>query len=104
MSHKKVFQALFLIPAGSWAPMAGADLYQASAAAEKGDFARAFPLYRELAELGLPEAQENLAVMYVNGEGVPRDNVLGYAWAKLAIEQEAGREAARTSWRNSNRA
>ena len=39
------------------------------------EFAQAFELYRELAELGQPGAQENLAVMYVNGEGVPRDNV-----------------------------
>ena len=96
MSHIKVLQTLFLVLAAAWAPLAVADLYQASAAAEKGDFASAFPLFRELAELGLPEAQENLAVMYVNGEGVPRDNILGYAWAKLALEQDAGREAARS--------
>jgi hypothetical protein len=96
MSHKKVLRTLFLFLAGAWAPMVWADLYQASAAAGKGDFARAFSLYRELAELGHPEAQENLAVMYVSGEGVPRDNILGYAWAKLALEQGAGGEAARS--------
>ena len=67
-----------------------ADLYSASEAVEKQDFARAFELYRELAELGHPEAQENLAVMYVNGEGVKRDNALGYAWAALAVENGAG--------------
>src|SRR5689334_5279768 len=68
------------------APAAWADLYQAAAAYQKQDLPRAFELYRELAELGHIEAQENLAVMYVNGEGVKRDNVLGYAWAKLALE------------------
>jgi TPR repeat protein len=94
MSHKKVLRALFLVLAGAWAPVAWADLYQASAAAEKGDFARAFPLFRELAELGHAEAQENLAVMYVNGEGVARDNILGYAWAKLSLEQDSARKAA----------
>jgi TonB family protein len=96
MGHEKVLRTIFVFLAGAWAPMAGADLYQASAAAEKGDFARAFPLYRELAELGLAAAQETLAVMYVNGHGMPRDNILGYAWAKLALEQEPGRQAART--------
>jgi TonB family protein len=75
--------------------MSRADLYSASAAAEKKDFVRAFELYRELAELGQPYAQENLAVMYVSGEGVKRDNVLGYAWAALAIENGGGGEAAK---------
>jgi TPR repeat protein len=54
---------------------------------EKLDFARAFELYRELAELGQADAQEALAVMYMNAEGVTRDNALGYAWAKIALEQ-----------------
>jgi TonB family protein len=71
-----------------------ADLYTAAAAAEKKDFERAFGLYRELAELGQPEAQENLAVMYVNGEGVKRDNILGYAWATIAKEGGGGEAAA----------
>jgi len=71
-------------------PPARADLYEATAAAAKQDFARAFELYQPLAELGLANAQENLAVMYVNGEGVKRDNVLGYAWATLALKNGGG--------------
>ena len=66
---------------------ARADIYDAAQAYDKKDFARSFELYRELAELGKAQAQEALAVMYVNGEGVKRDNVLGYAWAKIALEQ-----------------
>jgi TPR repeat protein len=69
-----------------------ADLYTADEAYRRQDFARSFELYRELAELGRLEAQENLAVMYVNGEGVKRDNVAGYAWAVIA--QENGGSAA----------
>lgn len=72
------------------APAARADLYQAAEALQKHDLPRAFSLYRELAELGHGGAQENLAIMYVNGEGVARDNVLGYAWAKLALDNGAG--------------
>jgi len=76
------------------APMpACADLYAAEVAADKQDFPRAFELFRELAELGHPRAQENLAVMYVNGEGVKRDNVLGYAWAAIALENGGGEAA-----------
>lgn len=71
-----------------------ADLYSAAAAFEAKELERAFELYRELAELGHAEAQENLAVMYVNGEGVKRNNVLGYAWASLALSNGGG-EAAR---------
>jgi TonB family protein len=71
-----------------------ADLYTAAAASERKEFERAFELYRELAELGQPEAQENLAAMYVNGEGVKRDNVLGYAWAAIAKEGGGGDAAA----------
>jgi TPR repeat protein len=72
---------------------AKADLFEAAAAVEKKDLPEAFRLYRELAELGHPMAQETLAAMYVNGEGVERDNVLGYAWAKLALESGGGETA-----------
>lgn len=78
--------AVALLFALMLAPAAHADLYAAEAAYEKKDFARAFELFRELAELGQPMAQETLAVMYVQGEGVPRNNVLGYAWAVLTKE------------------
>ena len=74
------------------APAAFADLYTAAAAVEKQDFARAFELYREVAEMGRLEGQENLAVSYVNGEGVKRDNVLGFAWAQIARENGGGEE------------
>jgi hypothetical protein len=70
---------------------ARADLYSAAEAAEAKDFARAFELYRELAELGHAESQEMIAAMYVNGEGVKRDNVLGYAWPCFA-RRMAGRD------------
>jgi uncharacterized protein len=74
-------------------PVARADLYAAESASQAKDYGRAFELFRELAELGHAGAQENLAVMYVNGEGVKRDNVLGYAWAVLAKEGGGGEAA-----------
>jgi len=81
--------AVFLV-ALLFAPLAEADLYAANAAYGSGDFPRAFELFRELAELGQPLAQETIAVMYVQGQGVPRNNVLGYAWAQIATENGMG--------------
>ncbi len=65
---------------------AHADLIAAQKAYAAQDYARAFGLYREIAELGNITGQENLAAMYVDGQGVDRDNVLGYAWAVIARE------------------
>jgi TonB family protein len=67
-----------------------ADLYSAAKAYDNKEYDKAFALFRELAELGQVEAQESIAVMYVNGEGVPRDNVAGYAWALIARENGGG--------------
>ena len=81
MTNKRMGSCVLAILAMLMPLASHADLYTAMLPHEKKDFERAIELYRELAELGRPEAQENLAVMYVNGEGVKRDNVLGYAWA-----------------------
>jgi TonB family protein len=72
---------------------ARADLYEAATAYDAKDYPLAFERYRQLAELGNTEAQETIAVMYVNGEGVKRDNVLGYAWASIAIDNGGGESA-----------
>jgi len=70
--------------------IAHADIYSAEAAYQKKDFAQAFELFREIAELGNPLAQETIAIMYVQGEGIARDNIRGYAWALLAKENGLG--------------
>ena len=94
MSHQNLSWAVVACAIGlTAAPAVRADLYQAAAALEKQDLPRAFDLYREIAELGHGGAQETLAIMYVNGEGVSRDNVLGYAWAKLALANGGGDSA-----------
>lgn len=90
MGRKLVSPICFVFVSVFMSLPAWADLYRAAAAVEKQDLAKAFELYMALAQLGHPFAQESVAAMYVNGEGVRRDNVLGYAWAKLAIENDAG--------------
>jgi uncharacterized protein len=77
---KAVSVACFLCVAGP----ACADMYSATAAYEKGDFTVAFKQFKELAELGKPSAQFDVAVMYAKGEGVQQSNVLAHAWASIA--------------------
>jgi TPR repeat protein len=78
--------------AASLSPMpVRADLYSAAQAYEKGDFAAAFGQFKELAELGQPQAQFNLAVMYARGEGVAASNTNAHAWASLAAQNGEAR-------------
>jgi|SRR5271154_125899 len=63
-----------------------ADLYSAHVAYENHDYKKAFEEFKELAELGQPQAQYTLAVLYVRGEGVPTSLTYGHAWAALAGE------------------
>ena len=75
------------------APVGAGDLYSAKAAYEKKDYAAAFAEFRALAELGHPLAQESIAIMYASGQGVMRDGIRAYAWAKVARENGAGDRA-----------
>src|SRR4051812_47652119 len=86
MSRKTGRRTLFLAAAILCAASAHADLAGAQKAYAVKDFEGAFQQYLEIATLGNVTAQENLAAMYVDGEGVNRDNVLGYAWAVIARE------------------
>jgi len=80
--------------AGAVTAPAFADLVSASTAYQKGDYARALQDFRELAELGQPTAQYDLAVMYANGQGTRQSDIYAYAWASLAAEN--GLEKAKT--------
>jgi TonB family protein len=75
---------------------ARADLYTATQAYEKGDLARAFQQFKELAELGQPTAQLNLAIMYGRGKGVAANATYAHAWASLAAQngEERGKAIA----------
>ncbi len=52
-----------------------------------GDYATALRLWRPMAEQGYPGAQNNLGVMYRDGQGVPEDNVRAYMWFSLAASR-----------------
>lgn len=76
---------LCLVTSPAWA-----DPYSAGVAYKKGDFPSAFQQFKELAVLGLPKAQLNLAVLYTRGEGVAAINVYAHAWATLAGQNGEG--------------
>ncbi len=67
-------------------PTAWADLYAAQIAYKKSDFVSAFKQFKELAELGQPRAQYDLAVLYARGEGVERSATYAHAWASLSVK------------------
>ncbi|MEE8226144.1 MAG: hypothetical protein V3R30_04955 [Kiloniellales bacterium] len=55
------------------APVVAADWQAGVEAYQRDDYATALEEWRPLAEQGLAEAQADLAVMYLNGQGVPQD-------------------------------
>ena len=59
-----------------------------TAAGGKGDLAAAAGWFAKAAEFGLPDSQINLAILYQNGLGLPKDLVQAYKW--LAIAARAG--------------
>jgi len=83
-SIRKMSPALIALVLVLTAIPARADLFSAQVAYRKGDFVTAFKEFKEMAELGQPEAQFALSVMYARGEGISQNNVYAHAWASLA--------------------
>lgn len=57
------------------------------AAYQRGDYVTAFKEWRKLAEEGNAFAQNNLAVMYDEGTGAPKDHEEAAKWYRRAAEQ-----------------
>ncbi len=57
---------------------------QALEAARAGRFVKAAAIWRAQAQKGLPAAQFNLGILYVNGQGVAKDRVKAAAWFRKA--------------------
>jgi hypothetical protein len=77
---------LFLLVSALFSGTATADLVSGGKAYDSGDYDRAFKDFLELAKLGQPMAQFNVAVMYARGEGARASAIYAYAWATLAAE------------------
>jgi len=61
----------------------------------KRDPVQAFHFFFHATEMGYAAAQNNLALMYANGQGVERDFVWAYAWLELASKEISGAERLR---------
>ena len=59
----------------------------AVAAYDRGDYAQALKMFRQLATKGNAVAQFNLGLMYANGRGVSQDDEEAVRWYKLAAAQ-----------------
>ena len=66
------------------------NLQQALDAKDRGNFATAVKIWVPLAKEGNAVAQNNLALSYWNGEGVPQDLRTAEKWYFLAAEQGHG--------------
>ena len=80
--------ALALLAALPGTPVAAEQTFdEAAAAYRRGDYATAMRGFRILAEQGHAEAQADLGLMYVRGEGVPQDYQAALKWYRKAAEQ-----------------
>tara|TARA_B110000093_G_scaffold129214_1_gene138100 strand:+ start:79 stop:423 length:345 start_codon:yes stop_codon:yes gene_type:complete len=68
-------------------PAASQDFSKGQAAYHAGDGAKAFKVYKRLAEQGHAEARSFLALMYSKGFGVAKDVAKAASWWLLAAEQ-----------------
>jgi Sel1 repeat len=55
---------------------------------ERGNYERAYFIYRELVPIGDKYSQYMVGYMYLTGKGVPEDRVLASAWYRLAAERD----------------
>src|SRR5271168_1822355 len=62
-------------------------LAAAASAYDKGDYTTALMDVRPLAEQGLAAAQDDLGMMYHNGQGVVTDYTQAFAWYQKAANQ-----------------
>jgi len=68
-------------------PVVAGDWEDGLAAANAGDFQKAFRLWEPLAKQGDVSAQHNLGRMYATGQGVSKDNAKAISWYHKAAEQ-----------------
>ncbi len=64
------------------------------AAYSRGDHAAAAEIWREDASTGDPAAQRNLGLLYLNGQGVPKDEAAAAEWFRRSADQGFPRAAA----------
>ncbi len=79
---------IFLISALALSSIAFADIEEAFSALDKGQFAKAFTMFRQYAEQGNAEAQYAMGILYHDGKGVTQNLQQAARWIRKAAEQE----------------
>ena len=91
MKNLNIATLLIFSRATAWAT----DFDKGLAAAKAGDYSTAFSEWKPLAEQGDGDAQNNLALMHANGQGVIPDNVYAHMWSNIGAAN--GNENARNN-------
>ena len=60
---------------------------------KRGDFSNALRIFRLAAEQGDPDAQNNLGMRYMEGDGVPQDNTYAHMWFDISASNESEKAA-----------
>jgi len=68
-------------------PVFGGQFEDAVAAYDRGDYATAYPLIKQMAQQGMPGAQFILGLIYDKGQGVPQNDTKAVKWYRKAAEQ-----------------
>ena len=84
MKHVTIILA-FLMTLSS--PVAAQDFQKGWTAYQARDYATALQEWKPLAEAGYDAAQNNLGLMYDQGQGVPQDYKEAVKWYRLAADQ-----------------
>lgn len=71
---------------GLAAPPVSAEMAEATAAAERGDYQAALAIWGPLAHSGVARAQNNIGACFAEGLGVERDATLALRWLTLSAE------------------
>ncbi|HYD98225.1 MAG TPA: tetratricopeptide repeat protein, partial [Alphaproteobacteria bacterium] len=69
------------------APTRAETVQEGFAAYSRGDYAGALRILRPLADQGRAESRHILAVMYLNGQGVPQSGGEAVRWFRAAADQ-----------------
>ena len=72
-----------------------ADLSVGYEAYQRGDYATALRIFRQLADQGYANAQTNIGIMYHDGQGVTQDYGAALKWYRKAADQ--GNASAQTN-------
>ena len=96
MKHlRSTLSAGLLLAAIAVAPApAAAAFVEGVAAYNRGDFAAAAEIWRQDAANGDAAAQRNLGLLYLNGQGVPKDEAAAAEWFRRSSDQGFPRASA----------